>query len=189
MRVKNLPGKDIYSTGFLILVAWVAVSKSRASKRGSHVLASRMAVSCSLLYTTEVVFLVNISQTMKRFLRPDFLRQNNEWNKIRLGGRDWGSSKGGQLNFWNSPFFLSLKHLRPRRLKGPWCRTLPRTWDDRHEQNDLYLKKDHSVIVGHCGVNHCESFFWHNVTECKTFLVLVTSNLQMLLWVQKKVYD
>ena len=78
MRVKNLPGKDIHSTGFLILVALVAVSKSRASKRGSHVLASRMAVSCSLLYTTEVVFLVNISQTMKRFLGPDFLRQNNE---------------------------------------------------------------------------------------------------------------
>lgn len=30
------------------------------------------------LYATEVIFLVNISQTMKRFLRPDFLRQNNE---------------------------------------------------------------------------------------------------------------
>ena len=62
-----------------------------------------------------------------------------------------------------------------------WCRTLPRTQDDRHEQNDLYLKKDDSVIVGHCGVNHCESFLWHNVAECKTFLVLVTSKKVLLL--------
>ena len=107
---------------------------------------------------------------------------------IKLGWADEiGDPPRGPIEFLKFPLFLSLKHLRPRRLKLPWCRTLPRTQDDRHGQNDLYLIKDDSVIVGHCGVNHCESFLWHNVAECKTFLVLVTSNLQILVWVRQKV--